>query len=550
MIRRLAACLAVVAGALAAAPAARAADAPFTITLPGKAGEATAASVRTDPGTWIVGAVPGRRADAVAARFGARRIGLPQTGGYVVARTRARPLATALRSRELLMYAQANTYAHADAVANDPLSGPPNAWRAHVADPAIDPPPVTASSPLLAVVDVQADITHPEWTGDPSFSSTNTQLLTGFHGTSTAAVAAAPANGIGILGVWPGARTLNVALPAKITCADSASAIATAISRILATPAPVNLRARGVINMSYGSRDLCIPEYVELQFATGIGIVLAAAGGNDGEKGSPLEFPASLPHVLTAAAVGPDDRPPGFSNLSDAMDLSAPGVGIETAVPVRLDTDGVRDGYEALSGTSFAAPMVAAAAAWVEQARPTLAADQVAQVVRRSARDVGPKGWDQNTGFGVLDVGRALAFPAPAHDPTEPNDKFVWVNGRAFRQPDAFLWAGGRRTRLTASVNPYEDFADVYRIRIAAHSRAHISAAARSRGVDLSVFRNGATGVNDIRRRVAYSHRKGRATERVVIRNRGSRAHVYYVSIRPQGVSHSRDVYYTVRVGR
>jgi hypothetical protein len=49
---------------------------------------------------------------------------------------------------------------------------------------------------------------------------------------------------------------------------------------------------------------------------------------------------------------------------------------------------------------------------------------------------------------------------------------------------------------------------------------------------------------------VAYSHRKGRATERVVVRNRGSRAHVYYASIRPQGVSHSRDVYYTVRVGR
>lgn len=550
MTRLLPVCLAVLAGVLAAAPAARAADAPFTVTLPARSGQATAASVRADSSTWIVGAVPGRRAAAVAARFGARRIGLRQTGGYVVSRTRARALAAALRSRRLLMYAQPNSFVHADAVADDPLSAPPNAWRAHVANPAIDPPPVTPSSPLIAVVDVQADITHPEWTGDPNFSSTNTQPLTNLHGTATAAVAGAPANGIGILGVWPGARTLNVALPASITCADSAQEIATAINQILATPAPVNPRARGVINMSYGSTDLCVPEYVELQFATGVGIVLAAAGGNDGEAGSPLEFPASLPHVLTVAAVGPDDRPPGFSNLSNAMDLSAPGVGIETAVPPALDTDGVKDGYEALSGTSFAAPMVAAAAAWIEEARPTLAADQVAQVVRRSARDVGPKGWDQNTGFGVLDIGRALAYRAPAHDPTEPNDNIVWVNGRAFSKPDPFLWAGGRRVQLTASVNPYEDFADVYRIRVPAHGHVRVSAAARSRGVDLSVFRNGATGINDIKRRVAYSHRKGRATERAVVRNRGSRAHVYYVSIRPQGVSHSRDVYYTVRVGR
>jgi Subtilase family len=541
MTRRSLACLAALGAVLLAAPAARAADAPFTVSLPGGA---TAASVRADPSTWIVGAVPGRRAAAVAARFGARRIGLRQTGGYVVPRARARALAAALHARRLLAYAQPNGYAHLDAVPDDPLSVPPNAWRARVVSPALDPPAVTPTSPLIALVDAQADTTHPEWTGDPNFTSLGGQPLTNLHGTATAAVAAAPANGIGILGVWPGARALNVPLPDTITCDDSARQIATAITQILGPSGT----GRGVINMSYGSPDLCLPEYVELQYATGAGIVLAAAGGNDGAAGSPLEFPGSLPHVLTVAAVGPNDEAPGFSNVSNAMDVSAPGVGIETAVPVALDEDPVKDGYEALSGTSFAAPMVAAAAAWVEAARPQLRGDQVAQVVRRSARDVGPKGWDQNTGFGALDIDRALTFTAPPHDPTEPNDNIVWVDGTAFSKADPLLWAGGSRVHLSASVNPYEDFADVYRIRIPAHHRASMSAAARTRGVTLSVFRKGAKSINDNRRRVGYSHRRGRDTERVSLTNSGARAHVYYVCVRPQGVSRSRDVYYTLRV--
>ena len=52
-----------------------------------------------------------------------------------------------------------------------------------------------------------------------------------------------------------------------------------------------------------------------------------AASGNEFSSGNPLEFPASLPHVLTVAAVGPDDRPTDFSSDSAAVDLAAPGEG-------------------------------------------------------------------------------------------------------------------------------------------------------------------------------------------------------------------------------
>ena len=64
----------VAAAALAAVPVARAAThvPDFTVTLPG---DASAASVKADPNTWIVGAVPGPRTAALAKRFGARGAG-------------------------------------------------------------------------------------------------------------------------------------------------------------------------------------------------------------------------------------------------------------------------------------------------------------------------------------------------------------------------------------------------------------------------------------------------------------------------------------------
>ena len=141
------------------------------------------------------------------------------------------------------------------------------------------------------------------------------------------------------------------------------------------------------------------------------GIIPVAAAGNEFADGNPLEFPASLPHVVTVAATTPDDSSAWFSNVNDAIDISAPGVGILTAVPKTLDGTG-QDGYEALDGTSFAAPMVSAAMAWVRAARPELKPDQVVQAVRLTARDVLRPGWDPLTGFGVLNIGAALAVDA------------------------------------------------------------------------------------------------------------------------------------------
>ena len=507
-------------------------------------GDVTASAVRSDPDTWLIGAVPGRASAAVARRFGAEHGGL---GNYKVKRSRARAFAAALRTRGLLVYAQANVLIKPLQVIADPLSGPPNNWRERVAAPELVPPPVTPESPLIALVDAAADLTHPEWTGDPFISTIPGTTVSNAHGTATASVAAAPQNGIGILGVWPGARALNVPLATQpgndgaITCDASGKGIAAAVKN-----------GASIINMSYGSPSQCAAEKVQLYFAVAQGIIPVAAAGNEFADGNPLEFPASLPHVVTVAATTPDDKSAPFSNANAAVDLSAPGVGILAAVPFALDGDGAQDGYQALSGTSFSAPMVSAALAWVRAARPELTPDRVVNAVRLSARDVERSGWDSLTGFGVLDVGAALTVPAeklPIADPLEPNDNLVWVNGAAFGKPAKAIWSGRQTKRVDGLLDKQEDPLDVYRIVIPAGRAARISVIPRFGDPALEVFSPSAVSVNDLDRRLAVSRLAGsKKTERVTVRNNGKAKHSYYVVVRPQGNSRYQEREYALRV--
>ena len=527
---------ALTAAALLVVPAAASAAAPPQppMVLPG---DATAASVAAANNTWIVGARPSAEAARIAKRFGARQVGPDSTGGYVIARGQARAFAAALGDR--LVYAQPNTLAQPlAAVPNDPLSATPYNWRAIVADPALTPPPVGPTSPLIALVDAQLDKSHPE------FVSSNTNTIKQFpitisHGTATASVAAAPVNGRGIVGVWPNARALNVPLPEQISCSRSANQIEKAIQNRAA-----------VINMSYGSRGLCMPEYVALQFAVARGIVPVAAAGNEFAEGNPLEFPASLPHVLTVAAVGPDLKSSFFSNTSAAIDLSAPGENVMTAVPPALDSDGTQDGFEAQSGTSFSAPMVAAAVAWVRAARPTLTGDQINQAVRLSASDVGQPGWEPDTGFGLLSVGNALQIAPPPPDPGEPNDDIVWVDGRAFGKPDRLFYKGRGNQRLVGLLDTFEDPGDVYRIRLRPHSRVKVRATpAGNDDVALYAFAKKAKRVRRGKALKKASHRRRGRTERFVLRNRSGKRKVYYLAIEVQPKARDLDAVYTLRVG-
>ena len=417
----------------------------------------------------------------------------------------------------MLLYAEPNRLSRRlQGPAPDPLDALVP-WRAAIVDPRLIPPPVSPASPLLALIDSQLDTTHPEFVGG-NISTLGGLPVASAHGTETAAVAAAPKNDRGILGVWPGMRALNVPMPEQIRCADSVSGISRAVAQ-----------GAAVINMSYGSLAPCIAEYVQLQLATAKGITLVAAAGNELSAGNPLLFPASLPHVLTVAAVGSDLKAPYFSSASAAIDLAAPGVGILSATPPQFDADGDRDGYEAVTGTSFSAPMVAAAAAWLRAAKPHLKADQVAQTLRASAIDLGNRGWDSATGFGLLSMTGALGLRTPSADPHEPNDDMAWVNGRALGRKDGPVWKGGKPKRLRALVDKLEDPADVYRIVFPPRARVRVTLKPRFGDADLAAFTRSATSTADDEQIIGRSRRNGTRRDSLTLRNPSKRSRAAFL---------------------
>jgi hypothetical protein len=527
---RILSAAAAVTAALAApatAPAAlRTSAPPPSVTLPGSA--ASLASVRADRSTWIVGARERPAAAQIARAHGARHIA---GGAWEVARGRATALATALKARGLLAYAEPNRVSvRAQAPAPDPLS-PLSNWRDRVVGSAV-PPAVTASSPLIALVDSQLDRTTPELAASPNIQTTGGQPLIDFHGTATASVVAAAANGVGNLGVWPGANALNVSLPPTILCSDSTRQIAAATRAHAA-----------VINMSYGSQSRCTAEADAIQHAVKEGAVPVAASGNEFDQGNPLEFPASLPHVLTIAALeAGSDEPAFFSSESVAVDLSAPGVNVLTAVPqshdADFDPDQDGDGFAFVAGTSFSAPMVSAAVGWVRAARPDLTPGQVADVIRFGTRDIGEQGYESATGYGILSLEGALAQTAPRDDPLEPNDDIRLVDGREFSSPAPPVFTGSTRTIL-ATADVTEDPADVYRVKVKPGRRARIKLSPSVGDPDLYVFSSKARSVFSGRKPVGSSRKGEGRTDSVTVRNRGHKTTTFYAAV---GFTDSKDL--------
>jgi Subtilase family len=135
-------------------------------------------------------------------------------------------------------------------------------------------------------------------------------------------------------------------------------------------------------------------------------------------------------------------------------------------------------GYKEDSGTSFSSPLVAGAAAWVWTTRPDLDNTQLFELMRRSATDIGPPGFDMASGYGLLNVPSALSFRTPARDPGEPNEHPSEIEPhRLFRAGVPPLTRPGRSaTSIVASVDRSEDPVDLYRVWAPAHEvlRAHV----------------------------------------------------------------------------
>jgi len=203
------------------------------------------------------------------------------------------------------------------------------------------------------------------------------------HGTHVAGIIAAmPQDGVGIEGVASAALIMPVrAVPdGDERDKDIANAIRYAVDN-----------GARVINMSFGKPYSPFKSAVDaaVKYADAHGVLMVIASGNDGASlDTASNFPtpeytgggraANWIEVGASSWRGGDTLAVAFSNYSHTrVDVFAPGEDILSTVQ--------GGGYERLSGTSMAAPVVTGLAALIMSYYPNLTAAQVRQIILDSA---------------------------------------------------------------------------------------------------------------------------------------------------------------------
>jgi subtilisin len=252
----------------------------------------------------------------------------------------------------------------------------------------------TGEGVKVAVLDTGIDYNHPDLKnnvkGGVSFViGARSYKDDNGHGTHCAGIIAAENNGIGVVGVAPGASLYAVKVLSK-TGSGTTSNVIKGIDWA------VN-NGMQVISMSLGGGD-SQALHDACDYAYSKGIVLVAAAGND--YGGSIIYPAGYDSVIAVTATDSSDGIASFSNVGSAAELAAPGVSILSTYK--------DSGYATLSGTSMATPHVAGTAALLFAMGISDPAEVRAQL-DNTVNDLGVEGRDYYYGYGLVNASEATA---------------------------------------------------------------------------------------------------------------------------------------------
>jgi subtilisin family serine protease len=237
------------------------------------------------------------------------------------------------------------------------------------------------------------------------------------HGTHVAGLIAARwNNGRGIAGINRGALIMPLKVLNELGQgwgSDIARAVAYAVDN-----------GARIINISAEHKGQT--KFLEraLAYAEKKGVLVVVSAGNEAADTRGVE-PSNQPGALVVAATLPNDKRAGFSNFGERVHLAAPGFdvlslrasGSDLVTRVATDPSKIKPGeaivgkdqqYYRASGTSFAAPLVTGVASLMLAKNPNLTAEQVKRMLMMSADDVEGPGWDQLTGYGIVNARKAL----------------------------------------------------------------------------------------------------------------------------------------------
>lgn len=295
----------------------------------------------------------------------------------------------------------------------------PDAWRKGTAN----------TTMTIAVVDTGVDLSHPDLTdnlvtGYNAIDPTDTVQDNNGHGTSVAGVLAATGNNaIGVAGVLWRAKIMPIKVLEDDGQGDERH-LAKGIRYAVDHDAKIVVLSLGVITSSTVLADA-------ITYAEQHEVLVVAAAGNEGKE---VKYPAAFPTVLSVGGVDPTMKANSRSNRGNELSLVAPW---------SVYTTKLGGGYAANQGTSMAAPQVAGIAALVWAKQPSLTAHDVRNMLVASAKDIGPKGWDSTTGFGLVQAADALATKTSA-DPFSGNSRIEQAKAIPLNHEISSAWSGSK----------------------------------------------------------------------------------------------------------
>lgn len=254
---------------------------------------------------------------------------------------------------------------------------------------------VNGAGITVAVIDSRVDFNH------PALRDANMVGLDALqqgasepheHGTAIAGIIAASGD---MIGIAPKARIIAVRAFASEKLGQ---APVTTVYALVDAIDKAFIEGARIFNMSFaGAENELFIEMIDDAYERGA--MFVAAAGNEGPDAPPA-YPAAHDKVIAITATDEADRVFEGANRGGYVLAAAPGV--EILAPV------AGDGFDFLSGTSFAAAHVTGIIALLMERNPDMTAENVSRVLVEAAHDLGPDGPDRDYGAGLTDAYDAL----------------------------------------------------------------------------------------------------------------------------------------------
>lgn len=272
-------------------------------------------------------------------------------------------------------------------------------------------------------------------TGEKTDGRKDVDNENGGHGTAMAALIAGQGGGTtGFVGIAPEAKILPVHVTVRL--GDSSGVYESYAAGIRFA---VDHGAK-VINLSQAVTSATRPDHCDsgiqdaVAYAIQHDVIVVAGAGNWGNTTNWPQLPASCAGVLAVGAINKTLRPWEGTQRQPYVAVAAPGAG-----------GGVMGNkgqyFPKAWGTSISTALTSGAIALIRSRNPHMSARTVVQRLIATARPLGPARWNNQTGYGPIQITSAMnpeRYPVPVNAPNPVYEAFdKWQASRYGTAPQA-----------------------------------------------------------------------------------------------------------------